>query len=631
MPNPAKASKSANPYEPGPQPKISQRQPASGNGNSHASLHGRCVPQLVSLQAAATPDALAVAARGETLTYAELEAQANQLARHLRGLGVGPEVRVGLCLDRSASMVVSALGILKAGGAYIPLDPAYPPERLSFMLTDSQAPVLVTRRELAERLLPGKWQVVSLDADATEIGRQSTEPLSGGVTVEDLAYVIYTSGSTGQPKGVEITHGSLLNLVVWHQKTFEVTPADRATQQASPGFDAAVWELWPYLTAGASVHFPEEATRMAPELLRDWLLAQRITISFVPTPMTERLLALEWPSKTPLRALLTGGDTLHQYPSPGLPFLLVNNYGPTECTVVATSGIVLPEAGPAAPTIGRPIANTEVYILDENLQQVPPGTAGELCVGGLSLARGYQNRPDLTAEKFVANPFNGASGTRLYRTGDRARYLPDGQIAFMGRMDELIKIRGFRIEPNEIAVALNRHPGVEASVVVAREDAPGDKRLVAYLVPVTTSQVSETELRNFLGKYLPDYMLPTAFVKLESLPLTPNGKVDRAALPSPNEASNGRDGTFVAPRSPVEERLSEILAKSMGLEQVGVNDNFFLLGGHSLLGTQVIARVRDVFRVELPLRTLFDSPTIADLSREIEQLILAKLQGADGV
>jgi amino acid adenylation domain-containing protein len=632
MPNPAKANKSINATEPGPLPKTSQRQSASGNGNSHTALHGRSVPELVSLQARATPGALAVAAGGQALTYGELEAQANQLAHHLRGLGVGREVRVGLCLDRSVSMVVGALGILKAGGAYIPLDPAYPPERLAFMLTDAQAPVIVTRRELAERLPAGKWQVVSLDGDAPEIVRQSSEPLPEGVAAGDLAYVIYTSGSTGQPKGVEITHGSLLNLVTWHQKTFEVTPEDRATQQASPGFDAAVWELWPYLTAGASVHFPDEATRMAPELLRDWLLAQRITISFVPTPMTERLLGLEWPSKAPLRMLLTGGDALHHYPSVALPFLVVNNYGPTECTVVATSGIVPPGAGPEAPTIGRPIANTDVYILDENLQQVAPGTPGELCIGGLGLARGYLNRPDLSAEKFVMNPFNGASGGRLYRTGDRARYLPDGQIAFMGRMDELIKIRGFRIEPNEIITVLNRHAGVEASVVVAREDAAGDKRLVAYIVPAPKSQVSETELRDFLGKYLPEYMLPTAFVRLESLPLTPNGKVDRAALPAPNGASGGRDAAFVAPRSPVEERLSEILAKLMSLEQVGVNDNFFLLGGHSLLGTQVIARVRDVFRVELPLRTLFDSPTIADLSREIEQLIFAKLQGAaDGV
>ncbi len=590
---------------------------------------GLFVPQLVSLQAVASPEALAVVAGKVTLTYQELEAQANQLARHLRGLGVGPEVRVGLCLDRSGLMVVGALGILKAGGAYLPLDPVYPPERLAFMLMDAQAPVVVTRQGLAERLPAGGWHVVSLDADGPEIERHSSEPLPGGVTPEDLAYVIYTSGSTGQPKGVEITHGSLLNLILWHQKTFEVTPADRATQQASPGFDASVWELWPYLTAGASVHLPDEVTRIAPELLRDWLLTQRITISFVPTPMAERLLVLEWPSKTPLRALLTGGDTLHHYPPHDLPFLLVNNYGPTECTVVATSGPVLPDARQDAPPIGRAIANTQVYILDEELRQVSPGTPGELCIGGLGLARGYLKRPDLTSEKFVPNPFNGGGSSRLYRTGDRARHLPDGQIAFMGRIDELIKIRGFRIEPNEIITALARHPGVETSVVVAREDAPHEKRLVAYIVPKLESEVSDTELRDFLRERLPEYMVPTAFVRLESLPLTPNGKVDRATLPPPNGAHTGRDTAFVASRSPVEERLSEILARLMSLEQVGVNDNFFMLGGHSLLGTQVIARVRDVFRVELPLRTLFDSPTIADLSREIERLILAKLQGTN--
>ena len=629
MPNPAKTAKSANRNGPDSLAKGKKKPSAMGNGASQSNLHGRCVPQLVSLQAAATPDALAVAAGGQALTYRELESQSNQLARYLRGLGVGPGVLVGLCLERSAAMVVGALGVLKAGGAYIPLDPDYPSERLTFALGDSQAPVVVTRRGLAERLAAGAWQVVSLDTEGPQIARHSSDVLSSGVTNEDLAYVIYTSGSTGQPKGVEITHGSLLNLVQWHQREFEVRPADRATQLASPGFDAAVWELWPYLAAGASVHMPDETTRVAPEPLRDWLLGQGITISFVPTPMAERLMAVEWPSKTVLRTLLTGGDTLHHYPSRALPFVVVNNYGPTECTVVATSGPVLTDARPEfVPTIGRPIANIEAYILDESLRPVPPGTPGELCLGGAGLARGYLNRPELTGEKFIPNPLNGNSGSRLYRTGDRARWLPDGQIAFLGRMDELIKIRGYRIEPNEIVTTLNRHPAVEASVVVAREDTPGDKRLVAYLVPKPTAPTSETELRDFLRTTLPDYMIPAAFVRLESLPVTNNGKVDRTALPAPNGSNTLRDATFVAPRSPVEERLSEILAKLMGLEQVGVTDNFFMLGGHSLLGTQVIARVRDVFRVELPLRTLFDSPTIADLSQEIEQLILSKLQGA---
>lgn len=629
MPNQTKTPKSANPIGPDSLAKGNKKPAGMGNGNSRADLSGRYVPQLVSLQAAATPDALAVAAGGHTLTYRELESQSNQLARYLRELGVAPGVRVGLCLERSVAMVVGALGILKAGGAYIPLDPDYPSERLAFALGDSQAPVLVTRRGLAERLPAGSYQVVSLDTDGPQVARQSSEPVSGGVTNEDLAYVIYTSGSTGQPKGVEIAHGSLLNLVLWHQRAFEVSSTDRATQLASPGFDAAVWELWPYLTSGASVHMPDESTRVAPEALRDWLLAQGITISFIPTPMAERLIALEWPSKTALRTLLTGGDTLHHYPSRKLPFVLVNNYGPTECTVVATSGLVLTDARPdLVPTIGRPIANIEAYILDENLRPVPPGTPGELCLGGAGLARGYLNRPELTAEKFVTHAFNGDAGTRLYRTGDRARWLPDGQIAFLGRMDELIKIRGYRIEPNEIVTTLNRHPAVRASVVVAREEAPGDKRLVGYLVATPDALASETELRDFLRKTLPEYMIPAVFVRLESLPVTPNGKVDRTALPAPNGSNTLRDAAFVAPRSPVEERLSEILAKLMGLEQVGVTDNFFMLGGHSLLGTQVIARVRDVFRVELPLRTLFDSPTIADLSREIERLILTKLQGA---
>jgi len=583
---------------------------------------------LVAAQAAATPDAVAVVAGDRRLTYGELNTRSNQLAWHLRSLGVGSDVVVALCLKRSIASIVGALGILKAGGAYLPLDPAYPTERLAFVLNDARVPVLVTAQCAKDHVPMGLWKVVGLDVEGRHATGQSQERPVLDVRLGNLAYVIYTSGSTGQPKGVEITHGGLLNLVFWHQRAFAVTPADRASHLASVGFDAAVWELWPYLTAGASVHLPDDSIRYEPEALRDWLVAQQINIAFVPTQMTERMMTLEWPSQTALRVMLTGADVLHHYPFLKLPFLLVNNYGPTECTVVATSGPVLPDKRPdRLPTIGRPIANVQIYILDEKQRQVPVGTSGELYIGGAGLARGYRNRPDLTAERFLGNPFNSEPGARLYKTGDLAQYLPDGQIVFLGRVDNQIKIRGYRIEPNEVVAVLDDHPAVQESVVVAQELAPGDKRLVAYVVPGPKATATSSSLQNFLRARLPDYMVPSTFVRLDALPLNSSRKVDRAALPAPNSTNTLRDDTFVAPRTPTEQKLAEILAPLLGLEQVGVEDNFFMLGGHSLLAAQVVARVRDAFGVELTLRSLFDHPTAEGMSAEIEQLVLAKLKG----
>jgi len=375
------------------------------------------------------------------------------------------------------------------------------------------------------------------------------------------------------------------------------------------------------------VHFPEEPTRLAPEPLRDWFVAQGITISFVPTPLAERLLALDWPLQGHLRILLTGADTLHRFPSPVLPFVLVNNYGPTECTVVATSGPVPVNPCPhTLPTIGRAIDNTQVYILDERLEPVPIGVVGELHIGGVGLARGYRNRPDLTKERFIPNPFTSDPGSRLYKTGDLGRFLPDGQIMFVGRADEQIKIRSFRIEPNEVVNVLNRHPMIGASCVIARETTPGDSRLIAYLVLNPKARLTRRTLQEFLQTQLPDYMIPGVFVLLEALPLTPNGKIDAAALPKPSSENSLGDAGFVAPRNPVEVRLAKIMAELLGMEEIGVDDNFFLLGGHSLLGTQVIARVRESFGVDVALRTLFDSPTVAKLGEEIERNIVTKLE-----
>ena len=558
------------------------------------------VPQTVTSQASETPDALAVTDTTLTLTYRELDRRAGRVADALRAFDVGPDTVVAICLDRSAAFVVAALGVLQAGAAYLPLDPATPPERLAFMLQDAAPRVTITDLRAAGRLPSAVWPRLDVYEAMARPGGAATR--HDVPKQEHLAYVIYTSGSTGRPKGVEITHGSLANLVAWHRRAFGVTADDRAPLYASPAFDAAVWEIWPYLVSGASVHLPPEAVRTDPHALRDWLVAQSITIGFVPTPIAERLIALPWPTWTPLRTLLTGADTLHRYPPEGLPFTLVNNYGPTECTVVTTSGPVEPEpSGETLPAIGRPIDNVDVVVLDEAMRPVAPGAAGELHVGGAGLARGYRGRPDLTAERFVPHPDE--PGARLYRTGDRARLLGDGRVAFLGRVDDQLKIRGYRVEPDEIAAALGAQPGVAACSVVARDDG-GERRLVAYVVPAPGAGLGREALTAALRRSLPDYMMPATFVTLAALPLTISGKVDRAALPAPDATNTLRDGDVVAPRTDVETELAAILS--------------------SLLGTQLIARVRDAFGVELSLRTLFDAPTIADLAAEIERARMAE-------
>ena len=582
------------------------------------------------------PEATALFTGAEKMTYGELDQRANQIAHYLMSLdgwSNHPNQQdriVAICLDRSVAGVSCALGILKAGAAYLPLDPVYPIERLAYMLSDAQPRVLITSKVLAAQLPAGPWRVIAIDeidGASNEIGRQSTDAPHNEITSAQLAYVIYTSGSTGRPKGVAITHASLMNLVLWHQGAFEVTPEDKASLLAGVGFDAAVWETWPHLAAGASLHLPDEATRLSPELLRDWLVTNRITISFLPTALAERVMSLEWPSDTALRTLLTGAETLRQFPSGNLPFRLVNNYGPTESTVVATSGAVTTDVrNNSMPTIGRPITNTQLYILDGNMQEVPVQSAGEIYIGGAGAARGYLNRPELTAERFVPDPFSIDPGARLYRTGDLARYLPNGEIAYLGRIDEQIKIMGHRIEPNEIVAVLERHPSIQASRVVAREVTCSEKHLVAYVILNSELQTSAADLRSFLEKELPQYMVPSVFVRLETLPFTQNGKLDRAALPAPSAENTLRDEIFTAPRTTVEERLSVMLSALLGLEQVSVNDNFFMLGGHSLLGTQLISQIRGAFGVELALRTLFESPTIEQLALAIERLVIARVE-----
>ncbi|MHC5744028.1 MAG: amino acid adenylation domain-containing protein [Nostoc sp.] len=581
----------------------------------------KCIHQLFEEQVELTPDAVAVVYENQHLTYHELNCRANQLAHYLKSLGVKADVLVGICVERSLEMVVGLLGILKAGGAYLPLASDYPTERLRLMLEDAQVSVLLTQQKLLDRLPEHTAQRVCLDADWQLISQLSQDNLIPETQAANLAYVIYTSGSTGQPKGVLIAHQGLLNLVFWHQRTFKITTLDKATQLAGTAFDAAVWELWPYLTAGASIYLVKPEILLSPVDLQDWLESKKITISFLPTPMAEQLLSLEWPESTTLRTILTGGDKLHRYPSGLLPFQVVNNYGPTENTVVTTSGLVVSNGrdNNISPPIGRPIANVEIYILDSYLQPVPIGVPGELHIGGAGLAKGYLNRPELTQEKFIPHPFSDESHSRLYKTGDKARYSNDGNIEYIERIDDQVKIRGFRIELSEIEAVLNQHSDVQLSCVIAREDTPGDKRLVAYVIAHQDCKPAISELRQFLKTKLPEYMVPSAFVILESLPVTPNGKVDRRALPKPDLDITLLE-KYVAPRTPIEEMLALLWAQVLNLELVGIYDNFFELGGHSLLATQLVSRIRNIFKVELPLRELFARSTVAELAQSIGQL-----------
>jgi len=655
----------------------------SPRGTGAGEPAGALVPASVWERAEGAPEAVAVAAGDEHWSAGALGARARRLAERLGALGVGRETVVGLCLERSPEVPWAALGVWLAGAAYLPLPPATPDERLAFMLADCAAPVLVTDRHLArkpgvERFAAAGGHLLLVETLVNEVatggvatgGVATSGVAAGGVAAggelldegvagspgrvagtlpEQRAYVIYTSGSTGQPKGVEVPHGALANLVAWHGRQFALGPGDRTTQLAGLGFDASVWEIWPTLAAGARLVLPDEATRLSPELLARWLGQRAITVSFLPTPLAEELLRLPAPGgglgsglgSGALRRLLTGGDRLRTWAPPGAPGVLVNNYGPTENAVVSTSAPVpageSPAAGRGLPPIGRPLPGVRIVLLDPRGRPVVLGAVGELCLGGRSLARGYFRRPAATAAAFVPDPFAAAPGERLYRTGDLCRWLSSGELEFLGRRDFQVKVRGLRIELGEVEQALIAHPGVGDATVVASRLEEGEwklarggaaSHLIAYVVPAAEAG-SETgperapgaeELDAFLASRLPSYMVPSAFVVLDRLPLTPNGKVDVRALPAPSALGEAEETGWEPPMGVLEARIAALWEELLGRQGIGRRDHFFHLGGHSLLATRLTSRIRDVLGVELPLMVLFEAPTVAELALQVEAL-----------
>ncbi|MDX6614894.1 MAG: hypothetical protein QOD75_4080, partial [Blastocatellia bacterium] len=583
--------------------------------STQADYEDLCVHELFERQAALTPDGIAVQFNDRTLTYAELNQKANTLAHRLRQLGVGPEALVGIFVERSIEMVVGLLGILKAGGAYVPLDPAFPRQRLEFMIEDSGIDVLLTQTKLLPDLPTHQAQVVCID-DAIDLSADSGEEIVNNSATQNLAYVIYTSGSTGQPKGVQIEHRALTNFLQSVQRRPGLAKEDVLLSVTTLSFDIAALELYLPLITGARLVIASRETASDGLQLQQLLKSSGTTVMQA-TPATWRmLLDAGWPGNDRLR-ILCGGEALSRELANQLlakSDALWNMYGPTETTIWSAVHHIDSTAGPVS--IGRPIANTAMFILDRNLNPVPLGAPGELYIGGDGLARGYLGRPALTAEMFTPDPFSADPVGRLYRTGDLARYLPNGTIECLGRADDQVKLRGFRIELGEIEAVINEYPSVRDCVVIAREDVPGDKRLVAYLVSENSGEDLNSGLRAHLKTKLPDYMMPSAYVGLDALPLTPNGKVARRALPAPDFAATSK-GSFVAPRTHEEQLLADIWAEVLRLELVGADDNFFELGGHSLLATQVLSRVLQTFDVQLPLRALFESPTVSELCKRI--------------
>jgi amino acid adenylation domain-containing protein len=568
-----------------------------------------CLASLIEAAATERPRSTAVESGGDVVTYSELWSRAGVLASRLSQSGHrGVDPVVAVCLPRSPLQIVALLAAWRAGMAYLPLDPSWPEARLAQFVCAAGCAAVIAPTAAGTKIAGTAPLIDPYDHFAT------SDALPSAASPNGLAYVIFTSGSTGVPKAVEVTHANLSALVEWHVAAFGLEEGCRTSHLAGLGFDASAWEVWPTLAAGGTIVLAPDAVRHDAGALRDWLVAERVETAFAPTALAEPLVRSEWPATTSLRTLLTGADRLTVRPRPGLPFAFVNNYGPTECTVVATSGVVVPE-GDALPSIGRPIAGTHVHLLDERGEPVPAGT-GEIWIGGAQVARGYRGDPELTAARFVDDPRYG----RVYRTGDLGRRGEDGEIAFAGRVDAQVKVRGHRIEPAEIAAALNRVAGVQASVV-----RPRGGELVAYVVLAAGTSPVAADLRAALAVELPDYMIPARFASLDRLPLTANGKVDYDALPDPAIAPMPEAPAGRAPATPAEKRLLAIVREVVGRDDVGVDDDFFLVGGHSLLGTQVVVRAREAFGVELTLFHLFEGRTAATLATIVEGLVIEKL------
>ncbi len=585
-----------------------------------ASIHG-----LFEAQADRTPDAVAVMGPDDTLTYRMLEGRANQLARHLRALGVGLETPVGVCFGRSAMTLVALLGVLKAGGAFLSLDPSYPAERLAFMMEDSCAPVLITDAQHAPALMRPGVRVVLLDREWPTIERQSQRRLADAIGGDHLAYVIYTSGSTGTPKGVLGLHRGAVNRFNWMWRTYPFQSGEVCCQKTSTSFVDSIWEIFgPLLRGVPAVVIPDQVVR-EPRRLIEVLAEHRVTrIALVPSLLRAMLESqADLGARLPhLRLWVSSGEVLD--PDLARRFrqcvpsaVLLNLYGCSEAAGDSTFHEVTDADARAAVPIGRPIDHTEIYILDDHRRPVNVGVIGELHIGGRGLARGYLNRPELTAERFVANPFGDRAGERMYKTGDRARYRSDGTIEYLGRVDSQVKIRGFRIELHEIESALAAHPDVARAIAVTRKDNAADQRVVGYVVPKNGAR--PRDILEFVRRWLPGYMVPSALVFVEALPLTPTGKVDRRALPAPEAL---RRDAADRPRTAIEAALAEVWARLLERREVGIHDNFFDLGGHSLLAAQLVDRIEEAFLITLPLRSLFDAPTVARLAALIEALPL---------
>jgi amino acid adenylation domain-containing protein len=573
-------------------------------------------------QAERTPQAIAVRFEQERLSYEDLNQRANQVGRYLQRLGVGPEVLVGLCMGRSIEMLVGLLGILKAGGAYVPLDPASPPERLSFIIKDAGLSVLLTREHLKESFPDCEAKLIFLDADWATIALESKENLERQVTTNNLAYIVYTSGSTGRPKGVLVEHNSLNNYVYGVRERLTLDSCGSFAMVQPLTVDSCVTAIYPPLLTGGCLHLITEERAADGQALADYFRRNRIdSLKIAPSHLAALHRTIEPHELMPRQRLVIGGEASRRDWGEKLqalaPCMVFNHYGPTETTVGVTTYHVnesVKEVRSVTLPIGRPLPNVQAYVLDDYMQPVPAGVAGDLYIGGKCVARGYLNRAELTATRFIPNPFSAEPGERLYRTGDVVRYLADGQIEFLGRQDEQVKVHGFRIEPGEIEAALREHESVEEAIVVALSDAHGETYLAAYVVARVGHTPASSELRAFLKGKLPEYMLPSVYLVLDKLPLSPHGKVDRRALPEPGGRGRELELPLIAPRNAVEEALAEIFEEILGIELVGIDDNFFALGGHSLLATMVVSRVRTAFKAELPLRRLFEAPTIRALA-----------------